>query len=65
MLYSLYLLWNKRWKSHYKIIEQNYPWVNMKFISWKFCTIKNTGGKIQKNCQGRRSMGDDTFRTFR
>lgn len=48
MLYFLYLLWNKMWKSHYKIIEQNYPWVNMKFISWKFCTIKNSGGKIQK-----------------
>ena len=48
MLYFLYFLWNKMWKSHYKIIEQNYPWVNMKFISWKFCTIKNSGGKIQK-----------------
>ena len=51
MLHFLYLLWKKRWKSHYKIIEQNYPWVNMKFISWKFCTIKNTGGKIQKIVQ--------------
>ena len=55
MLYFLYLLWKKRWKCHYRIMEQNYPWVNMKFISWKIRTIQNNGSQ---------SMDENTLLTF-
>ena len=55
MLYFLYLLWKKGGNAITKSSNINYPWVNMKFISWKIRTVQNNGGQ---------SMDDDTLLTF-
>ena len=55
ILYFLYLLWKKGGNAITKSSNINYPWVNMKFISWKIRTVQNNGGQ---------SMDDDTLLTF-